>query len=228
MCTIQCLRAGCMYRVRARARNTSGYSSYSGASDAQTAPDRPRAPEPPVAAARSASSISVNWAPPKHDGGSAISSYRLELCRGDSTRTTLHAHLMLACTRNDCSGHELIRSQSQACMTLQPATCMHAHRRWDSQAAMLSLRPRMHTSVLQKLHRALLAQQSWRSSSMRWCRWRTMAWTAELTSQTLSPGSITFCVCQLSMPRGRLLPLNQVWSPHTLHAQQAARCNPLQ
>ena len=101
MCTVQCLRAGCTYRVRARARNTSGYSSYSGASDAQTAPDRPLAPEPPVAAARSASSISVTWAPPKHDGGSAISSYRLELCRGDNTRMTVHAYTAHSCTRND-------------------------------------------------------------------------------------------------------------------------------
>ena len=98
MCTIQCLRAGCTYRVRARARNASGYSSYSGASDAQTAPDRPLAPEPPVAAARSASSISVTWAPPQHDGGSAISAYRLELCRGDSTRTILHAYGSTRCT----------------------------------------------------------------------------------------------------------------------------------
>ena len=78
---------------------------------------------------------------------------------------------------------------------------------------MLSLRPRMHASVLQKPHRARLALQSWRSSSMRWCRWRTMAWTAQLTSQTLSLGLTTFCVCQPSMHRGRLLPLNQVWPP---------------
>ena len=100
MCTIQCLRAGCTYRVRARARNASGYSSYSGASDAQTAPDRPSAPEPPVPAARSASSISVTWARPKHDGGSAISSYRLELCRGER-----HTH-NLACTCCDCLHQE--------------------------------------------------------------------------------------------------------------------------
>lgn len=81
-CTIQCLRAGCTYRVRARARNASGYSAYSGAADAQTSPDRPLVPEPPVATARSASSISVSWDKPQHDGGSEILSYRLELCRG--------------------------------------------------------------------------------------------------------------------------------------------------
>ena len=81
-CTIQCLRPGCTYRVRARARNASGYSSYSGAVDAQTSPDRPFAPKPPEATARSASSISVSWEKPQHDGGSEILSYRLELCRG--------------------------------------------------------------------------------------------------------------------------------------------------
>lgn len=81
-CTIQCLRPGCTYRVRARARNASGYSSYSGAVDAQTSPDRPLAPKPPEATARSASSISVSWEKPQHDGGSEILAYRLELCRG--------------------------------------------------------------------------------------------------------------------------------------------------
>ena len=90
---------------------------------------------------------------------------------------------------------------------------------------MSRVRQAMHVSVLQMPHRSLSALQSWRSSSMRWCRWRTAAWTAELTSQTLSLGSTTFCVCQPSMPRGRLLPLNQVGFPHTLHAQQAACCS---
>ena len=107
-CTIQCLCAGCTYRVRVRARNASGYSAYSGAADAATAPDRPLAPQPPMATARSASSISVFWAPPEHDRGSPVTSYRLELCRGVPP-------LYMPCCTKHCCLYLLQKGENSKC-----------------------------------------------------------------------------------------------------------------
>ncbi|BDA40522.1 probable fibronectin type-III domain-containing protein 3a [Coccomyxa sp. Obi] len=80
-CTVSGLRAGCIYRVRVRARNDSGYSPYSQPTDVGTAADVPGQPSAPAAASRTAHTLSVTWEPPAHDGGSPVLSYRLELCR---------------------------------------------------------------------------------------------------------------------------------------------------
>lgn len=85
-CTVSGLRAGCIYRVRVRARNDSGYSPYSQPTDVGTAADVPGQPSAPAAISRTAHTISVTWEQPAHDGGSAVLSYRLELCRGGRER----------------------------------------------------------------------------------------------------------------------------------------------
>ena len=81
-CTLSGLRAGCIYRVRVRARNDSGYSPYSQPADVGTAADVPGQPSAPAAISRTAHTVAVTWEPPAHDGGSPVVSYRLELCRG--------------------------------------------------------------------------------------------------------------------------------------------------
>lgn len=81
-CTVGGLRAGCLYRVRVRARNAAGFSPHSQPADVRTADDVPEQPSAPSAAAHTSETLSVTWGAPGHDGGSPITSYRLELCRG--------------------------------------------------------------------------------------------------------------------------------------------------
>ena len=84
-CTLGCLYAGCVYQVRIRARNTSGWGDYSIASDVRAAAGVPHAPTAPRAIGQSAVAIEVAWDAPQHDGGSIVTSYRLEMSTGDSS-----------------------------------------------------------------------------------------------------------------------------------------------
>lgn len=71
--------------MRLRAHNAAGRSPPSAASDVRTAPDVPDAPAAPAAAAVSSSSLDLTWARPRHDGGSPVLAYRLELGSGAPT-----------------------------------------------------------------------------------------------------------------------------------------------
>ncbi|KAL3147790.1 Fibronectin type III domain-containing protein 3B, variant 2 [Trebouxia sp. C0010 RCD-2024] len=83
-CTMSCLYAGCVYRVRIRAKNASGWSQYSIPSDVKAAPGVPHAPGAPQSMGQSAVAIELAWEAPQHDGGSDIMSYRLEMSEGAS------------------------------------------------------------------------------------------------------------------------------------------------
>ena len=83
-CTLGCLYAGCIYQVRIRAQNTSGWGNYSIASDVRAAAGVPHAPTAPRAVGQSAVAIEVAWDAPQHDGGSVVASYRLEMSTGTS------------------------------------------------------------------------------------------------------------------------------------------------
>ena len=77
-CTLGGLPAGCTFRVRVRAFNATGAGEYCQPVDLATAPDIPAPPPPPTVTSRQQTAVGVAWAPPEHDGGSAVASYRLE------------------------------------------------------------------------------------------------------------------------------------------------------
>lgn len=79
-CTISNLRAGCVYMLRACAVSQAGRGAYGGAAMLQTAPGSPDCPGAPLVAARQQTELTLTWAPPTHDGGSPITTYRLEVC----------------------------------------------------------------------------------------------------------------------------------------------------
>ena len=81
-CPVGNLRAGCLYRVRVRAKNGEGFGPYSLPADVRTSADIPEPPPAPHAESASSDALSVTWDAPDYDGGSRITSYRLELCRG--------------------------------------------------------------------------------------------------------------------------------------------------
>lgn len=89
-CTMSCLYAGCVYRVRIRAKNASGWSQYSIPSDVKAAPGVPHAPGAPQSMGQSAVAIELAWEAPQHDGGSDIMSYRLEMSEGVDAGPNLH------------------------------------------------------------------------------------------------------------------------------------------
>lgn len=72
------LRPGCTYQVQVRAINEAGFGPYSPTIDIMTASDVPSAPGVPRAVSRSVNSLVVEWSAPGHDGGRAVTSYRLE------------------------------------------------------------------------------------------------------------------------------------------------------
>ncbi|KAL0040936.1 hypothetical protein WJX79_010532 [Trebouxia sp. C0005] len=78
-CTMGCLYAGCVYRVRIRAQNASGWGQYSVPCDVKAAAGVPHPPTAPKAVGQSAVAIELAWEAPQHDGGSDIISYRLEM-----------------------------------------------------------------------------------------------------------------------------------------------------
>ncbi|KAL4434999.1 hypothetical protein ABPG77_003824 [Micractinium sp. CCAP 211/92] len=79
-CTISNLRAGCVYMIRACAISEAGRGAYGGAAMLQTAPGNPDCPGVPLVAARQQTELTLTWAPPLHDGGRPIITYRLEMC----------------------------------------------------------------------------------------------------------------------------------------------------
>ncbi|GFR50352.1 hypothetical protein Agub_g12561 [Astrephomene gubernaculifera] len=78
-CTIESLCPGCAYQVRVRAKNAAGCGSWTLPLQFTTAAHVPEAPQTLHAARCSPSSIYVLWAPPRHDGGSKVLQYRLEM-----------------------------------------------------------------------------------------------------------------------------------------------------
>lgn len=84
-CTMSCLIAGCVYQVRIRAQNSSGWGQYCLPSEVASAPGVPHAPGVPKGTSSSAVCVHLQWAVPKHDGGSNIASYRLEMSSGKPT-----------------------------------------------------------------------------------------------------------------------------------------------
>lgn len=91
-CTLSCLHAGCIYQVRIRAQNASGWGQHSLPKEVRAAPGVPHAPGPPRAVGQSAVAIEVVWGAPQHDGGSIVTSYRLEMSAGE-----LHCRHKLHC-----------------------------------------------------------------------------------------------------------------------------------
>ena len=85
-----CLFAGCVYRVRIRAQNASGWGQYCIPSDVKAAPGVPHAPAAPKAMGQSAVAIELAWEAPQHDGGSDITAYRLEMSQGVGFPPDLH------------------------------------------------------------------------------------------------------------------------------------------
>lgn len=65
--------------MRIRAQNSSGWGQYSIPGDVKAAPGVPHAPTAPKAVGQSAVAVELAWEAPKHDGGSDIASYRLEM-----------------------------------------------------------------------------------------------------------------------------------------------------
>lgn len=93
-----CLYAGCVYRVRIRAQNASGWGQYSVPCDVKAAAGVPHAPTAPKAVGQSAIAIELAWEAPQHDGGSDIISYRLEMSSGISSSARLHQIIHAAFT----------------------------------------------------------------------------------------------------------------------------------
>lgn len=78
-CMIENLRPGCRYRARVRAGNMQGICEPSFPTDIFTAASVPsKPPGCPVLDWRDGA-LHVSWTPPKHDGGSVIKSYELEV-----------------------------------------------------------------------------------------------------------------------------------------------------
>ncbi len=93
-----CLYAGCVYRVRIRAQNASGWGLYSIPCDVKAAAGVPHPPTAPKAVGQSAIAIELAWEAPQHDGGSDIISYRLEMSSGASSSAHFTGSYMAAST----------------------------------------------------------------------------------------------------------------------------------
>ncbi|XP_050695268.1 fibronectin type-III domain-containing protein 3A-like isoform X4 [Eriocheir sinensis] len=79
----QGLRRNTYYKFRLCAHNDEGSSPFSEVTTYPTLPDRPKPPSPPSVKGRPKSSrLIVTWGPPVDNGGSQITSYRLEFDRG--------------------------------------------------------------------------------------------------------------------------------------------------
>ncbi|KAK9805977.1 hypothetical protein WJX73_010464 [Symbiochloris irregularis] len=77
-CTVSRLQPGTGYRAWIRSKNSAGFSQYSQpitVTTSKTLPARPRNPH----AFSQGGSLQFSWDAPEHDGGSAITSYHLEL-----------------------------------------------------------------------------------------------------------------------------------------------------
>ena len=96
-CTLGWLYAGCVYQVRIRAKNGSGWGQYSVPSDVRAAAGVPHAPTAPRAVGQSAVAIEVAWDAPQHDGGSLVTSYRLEMSAGIAHHLVLYMHQLIYC-----------------------------------------------------------------------------------------------------------------------------------
>ena len=77
-CTVSGLRAGCTYTARIRAADSALWSEPLHAS---TAPDTPDEPDAPWMCGSSAEALQLAWQPPVHDGGAALTAYRVQLRR---------------------------------------------------------------------------------------------------------------------------------------------------
>eukprot|EP00198_Chlamydomonas_reinhardtii_P010739 XP_001700076.1 predicted protein [Chlamydomonas reinhardtii] len=82
-CTINSLRPGCAYRVRVRARNVVGWGQWALPVDLTTASDAPEVPQSLQPASCTPTTIVITWAPPRHDGGSKVHTYRMEMASAD-------------------------------------------------------------------------------------------------------------------------------------------------
>lgn len=98
-----CLQAGCVYQVRIKAQNASGWSQYSIPTDVKAAPGVPHAPAAPKSVGQSAVAIELAWKAPQHDGGSEITSYRLEMAEGVAVSPVL---LQVGCLAS-CLGRSM-------------------------------------------------------------------------------------------------------------------------
>eukprot|EP00899_Mesostigma_viride_P003102 jgi/Mesvir1/12793/Mv22843-RA.1 len=77
-CTLQGLIAGREYCVRLRCKNEAGWGRFSADARVSTAPAAPDAPPLPVLTSRAQNSLLLQLVPPAHDGGQAITGYRLD------------------------------------------------------------------------------------------------------------------------------------------------------
>ncbi|GIL82863.1 hypothetical protein Vretifemale_11765 [Volvox reticuliferus] len=78
-CTINSLCPGCAYLVRVRARNSAGWGDWAVPVSLTTAPDVPDVPLSLRPTSCSATTMVISWAPPRHDGGSKVLQYRMEM-----------------------------------------------------------------------------------------------------------------------------------------------------
>ncbi|GLC41641.1 hypothetical protein PLESTF_000270000 [Pleodorina starrii] len=82
-CTINSLCPGCTYRVRVRARNSAGWGVWAVPVTLTTAPDVPETPHSLQPTSSSPTTIVITWAPPRHDGGSKVQRYRMEMASAE-------------------------------------------------------------------------------------------------------------------------------------------------
>lgn len=78
-CSINSLIAGCTYRTRVRAGNSAGFGQWSIPIELTTLPEVPLAPYDLETVDVSSDSLVIKWETPVHDGGSKITSYRLDV-----------------------------------------------------------------------------------------------------------------------------------------------------
>jgi hypothetical protein len=77
-CSLSGLRPGAEYAARVRAVSALGAGPFSPAAVAATRPAAPAAPGAPRAASARPTALKVAWPAPEHDGGAAVTGYRLE------------------------------------------------------------------------------------------------------------------------------------------------------
>ena len=120
-----CLFAGCTYQVRIRAENSSGWGQYCMPTEVKSAPGVPHASGVPKGISRSPTSIDLEWACPRHDGGSDVASYRLEMSSGKLCCNFLKlGHKAAAYKRKGSDGVQRL--------VVQTYICWAAHVRCDS------------------------------------------------------------------------------------------------
>jgi hypothetical protein len=77
-CSLSGLRPGAEYAARVRAVSALGAGPFSPAAVAATRPAAPDAPGAPRAASARPTVLKIAWPAPEHDGGAAVTGYRLE------------------------------------------------------------------------------------------------------------------------------------------------------